>query len=340
MLNENSTLASIAYVLADTLSEVYGLDPADVFDGSGIDCWRSFQPGERVSVNALDAVWQRASDLTADPYVGLKAGRRIEPGHFHAFGYSWLASESLLGAMKRLCRYHLIISTAASKIAIERVDDGYRVLETYPRPASIACREAGDFGIGAVLRLAELGVGRQVRPLSAEILFDDASMIAGYEELLGCRVIRSNDRTALNLAQADMEAEFSGAVPEVASATDRIADRYLESLDTSKITAQVRQLLIDFLPSGNAHQDRVAATLHRSPSTLQRQLQSEGTSYREVLEDTRSVLAKDYLRDGKYSHAQIAYLLGFSDQSNFSRAFKRWTGCGPREFQDQQIAQR
>jgi AraC-like DNA-binding protein len=55
-----------------------------------------------------------------------------------------------------------------------------------------------------------------------------------------------------------------------------------------------------------------------------------------VLEGTRRSLAEDYLIDHKHSHAQIAYLLGFSDQSNFSRAFKRWTSMSPREFQERQ----
>jgi len=74
--------------------------------------------------------------------------------------------------------------------------------------------------------------------------------------------------------------------------------------------------------------------LNRSSSTLQRQLQAEGLTYRSVLENTRRSLAEEYLREGSQSHAQIAYLLGFSDQSNFSRAFKRWTSMSPRQFQE------
>ncbi len=69
-------------------------------------------------------------------------------------------------------------------------------------------------------------------------------------------------------------------------------------------------------------------------STLQRQLQAEGLSYRDVLESTRRSLAENYLQDKKHSLAQIAYLLGFSDQSNFSRAFKRWTSMSPKQYQE------
>jgi AraC-like DNA-binding protein len=87
------------------------------------------------------------------------------------------------------------------------------------------------------------------------------------------------------------------------------------------------------LPSGKADQDKVASRLYRSTSTLQRQLSAEGTSYRDLLESTRRGLAEKYLRDGKHTQAEIAYMVGFSDQSNFARAFKRWTGMSPGQFQ-------
>jgi len=87
------------------------------------------------------------------------------------------------------------------------------------------------------------------------------------------------------------------------------------------------------LPSGKADQDSIASRLYRSTSTLQRQLSSEGTSYRDILETTRRSLAEKYLRDGDYTQAEIAYMVGFSDQSNFARSFKRCTGMSPGQFQ-------
>jgi AraC-like DNA-binding protein len=58
-------------------------------------------------------------------------------------------------------------------------------------------------------------------------------------------------------------------------------------------------------------------------------LNAEGTNYKDIREHTRRDLAEQYVREGRYSLSQIAYLLGFSDQSNFSRAFRRWTGHSP-----------
>jgi AraC-like DNA-binding protein len=67
---------------------------------------------------------------------------------------------------------------------------------------------------------------------------------------------------------------------------------------------------------------------------LQRQLQAEGTSFRAIRDATRRNLAERYLRDGKLAQAEIAFLTGFTDQSNFARAFKRWAGVTPGEFQE------
>ncbi len=101
MLYEPSTLASIAYVLRLTLERDYGVNPGD----GACDPSPTYRAGERISVERMDALWNAAVTVTNDSLVGIRVGRNIEPSHFNAFGHSWLASESLLGAMRRLCRY-------------------------------------------------------------------------------------------------------------------------------------------------------------------------------------------------------------------------------------------
>ena len=329
MLYEPSTLASIAYVLRLTLERDYGVNPGD----GAFAPTQVYKAGERISIERMDAHWNAAVTVTNDSLVGIKVGRNIEPSHFYAFGHSWLASESLLGAMRRLCRYDKIISTHPEVIEIQQSKDAYILSENYPDPTAIPSKESLDFGVSAVLRLCEISAGRVIRPLRVEFMCKDTSQTDAYRAAFDAPVQLCSRHTAIHFSRDDLEAPLPGSIPEVAKATDRISEQYIETLDTSKAATKVRQLLIDFLPSGDAHQGRIARALHCSASTLQRQLQSEGSSYRAILEDTRRSLAKEYLRDGKNSHAQIAYLLGFSDQSNFSRAFKRWTGVAPREFQ-------
>ena len=70
----------------------------------------------------------------------------------------------------------------------------------------------------------------------------------------------------------------------------------------------------------------------------ERRLSAIGTSYGKLLRQVRHEMAGDYLRKKDYQIIEIAYLLGFADPSNFSRAFKRWTGLSPRQFRDQSLA--
>jgi AraC-like DNA-binding protein len=126
---------------------------------------------------------------------------------------------------------------------------------------------------------------------------------------------------------------LTGSIPDAVNAADRIAEACIDSLDEGAIAHEVREMLLQLLPSGHVDQDTIAEKLYRSRSTLQRQLVAEGTSYRDILDSTRKNLAEIYLKNGEHTQAQIAFMVGFSDQSNFSRAFKRWTGVSPGEFQ-------
>lgn len=329
MLYERSTLASIAHVLSQTIRRDYNLEFADgTFPPS-----QTYRAGERISIERMDALWRAAVDATNDLLIGVKVGRNIEPSHFYAFGHSWLASESLLGAIRRLCRYDKIIATNPAVIEVRQCNGDYQLIETYPDLTAVASKESLDFGVSAVLKLCEISAGRPIRPLRVELMCTDKSQMDEYRVAFDAPVQLCCPHTAIYFSREDLDEPLRGSIPEVAQATDRISEKYIETLDTSKVATKVKHLLISFLPSGDADQARVAHALHCSTSTLQRHLQSEGRNFRDILEETRRSLAEEYLRDGKNSLAQIAYLLGFGDQSNFSRAFKRWTGVTPSEFQ-------
>jgi AraC-like DNA-binding protein len=153
-----------------------------------------------------------------------------------------------------------------------------------------------------------------------------------YIDLFQAPIFWSKGENALYFDARALEQPVPAGNEELARETDRIAERYLATLDPERVQDRVRKALLTLLPSGEVDQEAVAKTLHRSVSSLQRQLTAEGASYRQILEDTRVSLAQQFVREKRYSLGQIAYLLGFSDQANFSRAFKRWTGNTPTEF--------
>ena len=76
----------------------------------------------------------------------------------------------------------------------------------------------------------------------------------------------------------------------------------------------------------------IAAELNMSDHTFQRRLAAEGTSFTELVDDTRRELAQHHLADRRVTLAEIAYLLGYADQSTFFRASHRWFDEAPGEY--------
>ncbi|NND36793.1 MAG: helix-turn-helix domain-containing protein, partial [Gammaproteobacteria bacterium] len=189
-----------------------------------------------------------------------------------------------------------------------------------------------DAFVVAIVQLCRTASTDCFAPRSVELRREDHGNAAGYADVLGCPVDFGTTDTRILFDRDSLEARLPGENAAVARANDQVAEHYLASLEPHKVASEVRELLIDLLPSGGSSQSAIAGRMNRSLSTLQRQLQREGTSYQEIRDDTRSALAREYVRDQDLTLSQVAYMLGFSDQSNFSRAFKRWTGESPREF--------
>ncbi len=334
MLYEPTTLALITNILAITLREDYEVDPAPIFEGAGIELDVKPSPQLRYTLTQMRKLWELAIEATGDDGIGLKTGWHVRPANLYAFGYSFVSSKTLLGALQRLCRYHKVLSTASFEIELRETADAYALSTTFPEEANAPPRQGIDTGMTALLRLCEIAAEEYIYPTKVELVCDSSVHPEAYREALRAPITFDAPVGTFYFDKERMRKHLPGDTPDVAKATDKIVEQYIETLDPHKVASQVRRLLVDLLPAGKGNQDQIAKRLNRSSSTLQRQLQSEGLSYRNVLEGTRRSLAEEYLRDRKQSHAQIAYQLGFSDQSNFSRAFKRWTGTSPREFQD------
>jgi AraC-like DNA-binding protein len=281
----------------------------------------------------MDALWHCAVAESDDPWFGLAVGKRATANDFFVFGHAWLASSTLRGALQRLCRYTHVISNLNDGPTLLREGDHYAL--KYPELAEQdrPTKYAKDAGFVLLLGFIDMVTSSNVRPMRMSLTVDAELASDRYDELFECPITYGCEAEAWLFAAEDIDNPLPGSVPDITEATDRIARHYIDDLDHSKVATEVSRLLVQMLPTGNVDQSAIASRLHRSKSTLQRQLGAEGTSYREILESTRQALAKRYLEEGDYTQAQIAFMTGFSDQSNFARAFKRWTGISPGQFQ-------
>lgn len=117
------------------------------------------------------------------------------------------------------------------------------------------------------------------------------------------------------------------------------ADKYLRSLyQQDDIAGELKRKLAALMASGEANADAACRALKLSRRTLQRRLKAEQTSFQKVLKEVRAELAINYLRDARLKSLEIAMLLGYSNISTFTTAFKSWYNMPPAEYRQKFLA--
>ncbi len=118
------------------------------------------------------------------------------------------------------------------------------------------------------------------------------------------------------------------------------AEKYLRSLyEQDNIAEQLMRRLAELMAAGEANADSACRALRLSRRTLQRRLRAEKTSFQQVLNEARAVLAVNYLSDKRLKSLEIAMLLGYSSISSFTTAFKSWYDMPPAEYRQRFLAQ-
>jgi AraC-like DNA-binding protein len=327
---EVTTIGSVAGLIAATL-RARGCDPKSLLVAAGIDLQRMTDPNARVPFPRMQQLWKLAVEASGDPCLGLSAARQFQPAMLHGLGLAWLVSDSLLDALGRLARYSRLINSALH-FQLEEDPDSIRVTvlpEMRPPDFEFA---ALDLGMAAFLRMCQITAGGPVLPRHVSLWRPTPPCADQFEAVFGPSIEFDAPVNQLSFDREVLMRHLASANPELARINDQVVVDYLARFDRDSIAMQVRSKIIHQLPDGIPSQEAIADTLHVSLRSLQRRLKEEDTSFRDLLEETRQQLARQYLRDGRRSIGEITYLLGFTEPSNFTRAFKRWTGKSPAQY--------
>ncbi len=314
--------------------ESYGIDSTALLAKAGVEPESLTDPWKLVSVSVRNRVWELAVEATGDPCFGLRAGAHLRPPMLGYLGYSLLASSTLLAMFNRLTRFMKVVSTDAVH-KVEEIDGEYRIqiilFESNLRPEGI------DGWLMMLVKLCRDMYSANFKPLRIETKRSPpAGCTQEMERIFDCPVNFSSNRIALYISAHDMQAKLPGAVREMAVQHDRVLSNYLEKYQAPDVLTRVRVLITKMLPSGECSKVEIANRCHMSPRTLQNRLSNAGTSYSNLVDQVRKELAIEYIKQPHRGLHEITFLLGFTDSSSFSRAFKHWTGVAPSKYKRQQ----
>lgn len=325
-----TTLASWARAIGKAL-DAAGVDSAALLRNAGIDPRTLADPNARCPQAQLLRLWQLAVQATRDEAFGLRVSQHIGATTFHALGYAVIASATLREVFERCVRYQHVVSNAVT-LHLEAIGDEYHLRCELLNPATAPTPESMDAFAAIWLRTCRSRVGAAYAPRRIYLRRRAPADARPFEALFRAPITYGAAEDRLVFDRATFDRPLDDANAELAQHNEQVLQRALAQIDQADIGKRVRTALREQLRHGEPSAAKLATTLHMSLRTLQRRLADIGSSYETVLNDCRRELAHEYLADPRHSISAVAFLLGFSDTSSFTRAFRRWYGCAPSEY--------
>lgn len=315
-----------------------GLDAAGLFREAGIDPQLRLDPTARVNARQLDRLVHDAAEKSHDETFVFQLAEHLHPSYLGVMGYAWLTSATLRKGLERLCRYQAILADEEF-IQVENHDSEFHVLldRDSATHADSPLREAMRFA--NLVRLCRMDSGDGFKPSRILFKHPEPARPAAYYQYFRCDLVFDSGSSRLVMDSATADQPLPGFNAEMESILEQQIIEYMARLDKQDVVGRTKHAIIKLLPSGKATIDDTAGELHTSVRTLRRKLRERAVSFKELLAETRRELGERYIQDSSLSLTEVAFLLGFSDSSSFSRAYKNWTGLTPSKFRSSQHTQ-
>jgi AraC-like DNA-binding protein len=279
-----------------------------------------------LSADEFHRFWNAIDIESGDPLLPIKLCQAIRSESFLPPLFAALCSPNLLVAVNRIARYktlvapmRLDVSDTNERVTIEFV---WNEPDSNP-PVSLVVTE-----LLFVVTLARMGTREHLEPLSVRTKVVPDRLEA-YTDFLGVK-LQKGGRHCVVFSKRDALRPFLTSNEGMWRAFEPELRTRLAELDGSvRVGQRVRSALLEALPGGGVEMDAVAKMIGMSRRSLQRHLEAEGQTYKDLLQNTRLALAQHYLLKTELPTAEISYLLGFEEPTSFYRAFRVWTGQTP-----------
>lgn len=310
------------------------LDKRSLLQSIGIDPDAPIDPKLMVSDTSYYEFF--ATVARNDPYgvsLPLRVGATMHCDDYGAFGLAWKSALNLLGSCERAERYARVLTSVAA-YQVRETESGFLMcLHRDGDRGNLGFRLSNEATIASIAAISQ---EVSITPFRAtEVFFRHAApaTTAPHEEHFDCTVRFDSERDALLISHVLMLTPNRLGDPAIVNFFDTHLDDEVSKLDDdTSFERRVRQKISRTLSQGIPTLSEIATQFGMSGRTLQRRLSDRGYSFQAVVDESRRELAKRLLRETSYPIAEIAFLTGFSEQSAFNRAFKRWAGQTPRSF--------
>jgi AraC-like DNA-binding protein len=308
-----------------------GLPVAPLLEQASLTADQLEDHSQRIEVSAQAKFLKVAADALQDDLLGFHLSQSFDLREAGLLYYVLSSSDSFADAMSNTERYTRIVNGG-----IEIKFEATRAVITidYVGVERLSDRHQFEFWLFSIVRMCRQLTGTRLAPRQFSVKHGRKATPPECRAFLGCEV-----KYGANVDEIVLPAQVN-KLPIVG------ADRYLNEMlvqyaketlasrtpERTSLRSKVEHAIGPLLPHGKAKASTVAKELGVSHRTLARSLAAEGLTFSEILDQNKADIAKSYLTHGDLSISQIAWLVGYSEVSTFTLAFKRWYGITPTEL--------
>ena len=309
--------------------ERLGLDTEAMLRSVGISRKTLEDPDARLEGSKVGALWAKAYELSGDPVLSLHAAEACPIGAYKVIDFMAANAATVGESFRCASRYFWLVNTAI-RLPIDESGDPVTfdiVNDLEPQGVS---RPYAEYCFAAFVLHCRWATGVNFPVRRVMFVHRAPPDTREHERVYGCPVQFEAEHNRMTIDRSAWDTPSTGGDPGVLQVLIEHANLLIEKLPRGPdLVERTRRAIGERLRGGDSSLESVARALGTSARSLQRQLHELGYTYHTLADEVRAATARLYLEQPDIAVAEVAYLLGFSDQSTFNRAFKRWTGHTP-----------
>ena len=332
----HSQLVRVAAVQGlDAAIAHFGADAHPVFDSAGLDQQRFQNADQLVVLSDLGRLLERAVEVTNCRRLPFYLAENQDLSYLGTFGLLLQTSETVGQMLSEIQEYHQVHVRAATWIMTGA--EGFASLEFRMHAKDVTPlqrRLLVELALAQAYKVVELLTGNPLCLKRVRLHHDNGQESQANRRFFRAPVEYNSELDCLEFPRALLDMPIS---PNSGAMHQLVLQKISEDLgDTQQdLAGGVSAIIRSLLPTGKCTVERVASYYACDKRTLQRNLREAGTTYQALLDDVRFSLVQSYLLDSSMSMTQLSFIAGYTDTSNFSRAFSKRFGMSPRRWRSE-----
>ncbi len=321
--------------------EVCHIDSLQALKACGIDIHSLHDQEARISSIKFNELLDYCNQKLDKQDFSIQVAKQFQPSMFHVVGYAMMSSSSLKDALTRIVKFKQVLSNTSELSLIEHDGDLIFNMTLFTHLDSnekILSRCVVETWLATIVQISRDLLDQTLVLKKVFLCYPRPAHDTTYlNDYFQCQVEFNATTSMLVFDSQQASIPLLSGNPQVNQIHEKLLTELLSRVNKNDLINMVTTIVCDNLPLGAPSQTDVANQLNMSLRNLQRKLHDKGTNYKDILDNIRKKMTMGYISQKHLSISEISYLVGFSDTSNFNRAFRRWTNQAPGKYRMEKL---